>query len=69
MYISKDGRTKWEGVVPDKEEKYLLCEKCGSGKIQLVSHFDGRDIYGYGYNCEKGHYIRAIYKMNGGKWE
>jgi len=68
MYISKDGRTKWEGVVPDAEEKYLLCEKCGSGKFKMVAHWDGRDSYGYDYNCENGHCIRNMFKRNGGAW-
>lgn len=69
MYISKDCRIKWEGVVPDKEEKYLLCEKCGSKKISVVAHWDGKDAYGYNYNCENGHPIRSAFMRNGGKWE
>lgn len=63
-YIASDG-TKWNGVVPDAEHKYLQCEKCGSKKIRMVSHFDGREIYGYDYNCENGHIIRQTIKRWG----
>lgn len=68
-YITKDKRAKWDGVIPDSEELYLQCEKCGSKKIRMVSHFDGRKIYGYGYNCENGHYITKTMRRDGGVME
>ena len=68
-YITKDKRAKWDGVIPDIEELYLQCEKCGSKKIKLVAHWDGPDAYGYSYNCENGHCISSAIKRNGGKWE
>ena len=67
-YIAKDG-SKWDGAVPDKNHKYMECEKCGSKAIRMVSHFDGRDIYGYMYNCENGHCIRQTMKRNGRAFE
>lgn len=54
------GNETWEGVVPDENHEYLQCEICGSKDIRMVAHFDGRDIYGYNYNCGNGHPIRQI---------
>lgn len=68
-YISKDGKMKWEGAKPDADGTYLECEKCGSKKIKMVAHWDGRDAYGYNYNCENGHCISSAIRRNGGKWE
>lgn len=65
-YIQEDG-TKWEGVVPDEKKEYLQCEKCGSKKIRMVAHWDGRDAYGYVYNCENGHEIRSVIKRRKGE--
>lgn len=66
-YYAKDG-SKWDGAVPDAEKRYLQCEKCGSKIIRVVSHFDGREIYGYGYNCKNGHCIEQTFKRHG-TWE
>lgn len=61
-YITEDGRTTWDGAIPDEKKEYMICEQCGTNKIRMVSHFDGRGIYGYDYNCENGHHIRRTIK-------
>lgn len=67
-FLSSDKRVKYSGAYND--DGYLACEKCGSRKIQMTNHFDGRDFYGMGGHCtECGHTIRQSYKRHGGQWE
>ena len=60
-YIASDGSV-WDGAVPDENNEYLQCEKCGSKNLFVVSHFDGPRTYGYDYNCPNGHCIRRTIK-------
>ena len=66
-YTASDG-AEWEGAVPDKEEKYLVCKECGSNNIRLVSHFDGKETYGNFYNCENGHVIKRTFRRKIWQW-
>lgn len=60
-YTAKDG-SEWEGAIPDESGEYLRCKKCGNAFIQMVSCFDGRNTYGYTYNCKNGHAITRTFK-------
>lgn len=62
-YKAKDG-TEWEGLHPN-EDGIGVCDKCGSTKIKMVSHIDGRDFYGYTYQCECGAFITMTAKRKG----
>lgn len=67
-FLRNDKRVKYTGAVNDNG--YLACEECGSKKIQITHHFDGRDCYGDGGHCtECGHPIQIMYKRNGGLWD
>lgn len=65
-----EGREKWTGATPNREIGHFVCDECGTDEIFMVSHFDGRDIYGYDYNCKNGHHIRRTIKRREGEtWE
>lgn len=57
MKITID-RTTYE----DTQDKIHNTEKgieCCGGTIRMVSHIDGRDFYGYTYNCDCGNVITS----------
>lgn len=55
------GNTKYKDKMDKihKDSKGITC--CGK-LVRMVSHIDGRDFYGYTYNCECGNVITAYIK-------
>ena len=44
-------------------EKGITCG-CGNPRLKMVCHIDGRDFFGYQYNCSCGNSITVNHKRS-----
>ena len=64
MKIEKENMTIEDSKDNLKEmEKGITCG-CGNPSLKIVCHIDGREFYGYQYNCQCGNSINVTYKRS-----
>lgn len=64
MKIEKENMT-----VEDSRDNLIETEKgitcgCGNPNLRMVCHIDGREWYGYQYNCKCGNAINVTHKRS-----